>query len=277
MRNNYKILPALFVLAMTILMLNACQSTRQTGKGGKSIEKEGNKLLETVIRKNPAIPSLSAKMRLTANINGKKMSVNANLKIQKDKLIRISIAPILGIEVARIEIAPEQALVLDRINQRYLRIPLSDLTARVNHELNFHALQALFCHNLFLSGVQEVTLSELNEFLVDPQPDGWIICPRKKKTADCLYTTNETGQITHTQFSYRQYVLGWNYAAFKQVDKVSFPMQMHIEAKSTDRIWGATLELSKAEIGKTSLSQTNIPERYKQLTAEQLFKMLTDL
>lgn len=76
-------------------------------------ELSDTKYLEEVIKNAPSFDSFSSKMRLTINLDGKETSVNGSLKMKKNDLIQLSIAPILGIEVARIEISKDSVLVID--------------------------------------------------------------------------------------------------------------------------------------------------------------------
>ena len=120
-------------------------------------ELSDTKYLEEVIKNAPSFDSFSSKMRLTINLDGKETSVNGSLKMKKNDLIQLSIAPILGIEVARIEISKDSVLVIDRINKRYVYVPISTLSFLANGDMNFYTLQALFFNELFLPGKQEVT------------------------------------------------------------------------------------------------------------------------
>ena len=53
------------------------------------------------------------------------MSVNANMRVRRGEIIRFSVAPILGIEVARIDITPDKIMAVDRMNKRYVEFMLS--------------------------------------------------------------------------------------------------------------------------------------------------------
>ncbi len=276
-KNKFTTLNTIIVLIAVLMLMNACKSVQQPEGRSKKATQEEMQLLKTVIEQNPSIPSLSSKMRLTAQIDEKSFSVNATLKMQKDQLIRISIAPVLGIEVARIEIDQQQALILDRINHRYIQVPLSELTFLANGELNFYTLQALFFHKLFLPNTPEVTLNQQNAFHIEQQPVQWIIRPRQDHAVGCQYTTNLSGQITHSKLTYQQYALDWDYDEFKQIGEFKFPMQMHVAAQGTSKELKATFKLSKVEIGNTELTPTEIPKRYKQLSAEQLFILIMSM
>lgn len=47
--------------------------------------------------------------------------------MKRDEVIQLSIAPFLGIEVARAEISPDGVLVMDRMNKRYVQVPFDEL------------------------------------------------------------------------------------------------------------------------------------------------------
>lgn len=80
------------------------------------------------------------------------MSVNANLRIRRGEIIRISVAPFLGIEVARIDITPKHILAVDRMNKRYVEVGFSEISGMLNTELDFNIIQSLMLNEIFLPG-----------------------------------------------------------------------------------------------------------------------------
>lgn len=62
---------------------------------------------------------LTGKIDSKAKFKGSDNEFTTNFRIQKDSLIWLSIAPLLGIEAARVVITPDSVLFIDKINKKY--------------------------------------------------------------------------------------------------------------------------------------------------------------
>ena len=111
--------------------------------------------------------ALTAKMSLALDVSGKTTRVNGTMRIKKGEVIQLSIAPFLGIEVARAEISPFGVLVIDRMNKRYVRVSFTELQELANAQLDFHTLQALFLNEIFLPGKKDLTSRDLSAFDIE--------------------------------------------------------------------------------------------------------------
>ena len=92
---------------------------------------------------------LTAKMSLALDISGKTIKVSGTMRVKKGEVVQLSVAPLLGIEVARAEISPNGVLVIDRMNKRYVRVSFDELQELTNAQLDFYSLQALFLNEIF--------------------------------------------------------------------------------------------------------------------------------
>ena len=147
-------------LLMTVLMvalLASCSATKSI-KTSHSIEGMTEKeFVEHVIDNAGGWHALTAKMALSVDLGKGTTKVNGTLRIKKGEVIQMSIAPFLGIEVARAEISPDGILVIDRMNKRYVEVSFAEVEALAKTNLDFHTLQALFLNELFLPGKGDLT------------------------------------------------------------------------------------------------------------------------
>lgn len=79
--------------------------------------------------------------------DGKKLNVNAQVRMQKDSLIWISLTAIFGIEGVRACITPDSVKVLDKQNKTYLVRSISYLQEITALPLNLRSLQDLLVGN----------------------------------------------------------------------------------------------------------------------------------
>ncbi len=93
--------------------------------------------------------------------DGNTFSVKGNMKMKGGERVQISLLmPILRTEVARIEVTPEEALFLDRMNKRFARITRTELNSRLSADVEFRKLEKLLVDAAH-GGRQNLTGKEL--------------------------------------------------------------------------------------------------------------------
>lgn len=107
----------IYILLVTVLLVG-CKSSRRLSHSGGKVSAEA-----------VAPACLSSKLQLTVpNKKGGSLSVGGTMKMKANERVQISLLmPILRTEVARIEMTPEEVLVVDRMNRRYVRASRKEL------------------------------------------------------------------------------------------------------------------------------------------------------
>lgn len=87
---------------------------------------------------------LSSKVQVTIPHGDATYSVNGTMKLKKSEIVQVSfLMPILRTEVARIEVTPENILLVDRINHRYVRTTKEELKDRLPRRWTYNRLEDL--------------------------------------------------------------------------------------------------------------------------------------
>lgn len=87
---------------------------------------------------------LSSKVQVTVPHGETTYSVNGTMKLKKSEIVQVSfLMPILRTEVARIEVTPENILLVDRINHRYVRTTKEELKNRLPRRWTYNRLEDL--------------------------------------------------------------------------------------------------------------------------------------
>lgn len=76
-------------------------------------------------------------------------AIAGSMRIRKDSAIFISIAPILGIEIARAIVTPDSVKLVNRLESTYYLGDMKILSTMFNADLDFYMLQALLTGNDF--------------------------------------------------------------------------------------------------------------------------------
>lgn len=91
--------------------------------------------------------------------------------MKKGEVIQLSVAPLLGIEVARLEISPDRILAVDRLHKQYVEVSFDELNRMADLNLSFNVLQSLFLNEIFLPGKETVEVSDLHRFRMTSEGD----------------------------------------------------------------------------------------------------------
>lgn len=85
----------------------------------------------------------SARFSGRASINGSETALGGTIRIRKDSAIFVSVAPVLGIEVARILVTPGHVKMLNRLEGTYFDGDMQVVNSMLNADVDFYMLQSL--------------------------------------------------------------------------------------------------------------------------------------
>ncbi|MEG2514238.1 MAG: DUF4292 domain-containing protein [Bacteroidaceae bacterium] len=268
-----------YTLFIVILVgcFTSCKSTKQLS-GGVDNNKEEMSYMEKVIASTPNIESLSSKMKLSIRTGGKDISVNGTLKMKANEVIQLSVAPFLGIEVAKIEITKDSILFLDRMNKQYVYLPISALSSLVDTDMDFYTLQSLFFNQLFLPGNRCVTSNDVAAFTVQKEETQSLIQIKKAKMFDYRFvTTVDASQLVESSIMRNGQGLNWKYTNFQTLAGRNFPTVMNLSVAVGKQKIDAEISLSRLTGDSNWSIRTDIPRKYTQIDMNELLKRLLSL
>ena len=196
----------LYVLVALVLVAS-CSSTRKLEKTPMIGGLTGEAYMEKVIELSPSWKTVSGKVALTLNMEGQKdAKVSATLRLKRGESIQLLVAPLLGIEVARLEITPDGLLAVDRLNKRYVNVSFEELSRLANTDLSFNILQSLFLNELFLPGKVQLDVSDAKSFRISLKMA--MPCWKRNLPKDCVLSfpyfcrSRITGGKSHRSVEY---------------------------------------------------------------------------
>lgn len=107
--------------------------------------------------------TFSGKARTKLIINGESNDVTLNIRIQRDKKIWVSITAIAGIEAARTVITPDSIMLINRLQNLYIKQPFSYLNKYTGSQVNYKTIESVLLGNALPEALNENS---------DIQPDG---------------------------------------------------------------------------------------------------------
>lgn len=266
---------------LLLLILGGCKSSKQVGAVAPGVAKAKQVFLQAMEEQALHYQTLTARLGVEINLlNLQVNSTRVDLKMIKDSAFQLSVQPLLGIELFRIEVSRDSIKVLDRMNKRYLAEDYETLRAQTPITFNFYNLQALFTNRLFLPGEQTVSESQYDRFRFDQS--GTTVLIQAKDPMGLRYTFEADGEekllATEMTDAKGQYRLRWGYADFRVVEKQLFPQRMTVEAFKEENAegnvqWGVT----RMRLDEPVKLDFVIPAKYTRITFEQLVRTLKHL
>jgi len=273
-----KVLP-IFIL----LLITGCKSTK-TGLNNepvslsKSTKSERIALLQT---NSFAFNTLSAPLKFTIKPgnNSKTTSVNAVLKIIGGEQIQLSLRiPILGSEAARMNFTPTNALIIDRINNRYFFDSMENLKLRSGFDFDFYTLQALLADRLFIAGKRVILEEDYQLFTLEETEFTANLLYADSKNINYSFVCDWTNKIINSKIFKNDTELFWNYSDFRQTsDNQLFPMKMELNLQSADNSCYVSLDFSDITVNKEFTLDMDIPRNYKKITLDQMIEMIKSI
>ena len=131
-------------LLLVVVVLAGCKSSRR---------------LATSETKAPVSSYLTSKLQLTIpNKKGGSMSVGGTMKMKTHERVQVSLLmPILRTEVARIEITPDEVLLVDRMNRRFVRATKEELKGMLPKNAELSRLEKILMDASLPGGKTELT------------------------------------------------------------------------------------------------------------------------
>lgn len=268
-----------YILALVMLFLVAsCSSVKKVTEVKVVDGMTEAQYFDAVLGQTAHWPALTAKVALSLNWDGKsETKVNGTLRIKRDEVIQLSIAPFLGIEVARAEISPDGVLVIDRMNKRYVQVSFAELQSLVKMEWDFHLLQSLFLNELFLPGKGELNIRNLSDFRLEQLPSGvWLQAKKTKPLQYRFQTQAPEGTLVKSCIDVPStpYGLEWGYSEFKHYEGKEFPMQMNLLIEGAKHPVKADFKFSRLNLNSDWESRSEVSGKYERVRLDDLIKIL---
>lgn len=264
-------------LFLLILILTSCStsknSLRNTMIGGLS----GTEYMEKVIEWTPSRQNLTARTRLKLNTgSASPISVNANMRIRRGEIIRITVAPFLGIEVARIDITPEKILAIDRMNKRYVELGFGELSSLLNTELDFNILQSLILNEIFIPGREKLSQSDAERFALSSYGDQAKLQVKGTKRIEYSFFTSATdGRLEETVISLKglPYSLHCRYTDFTMLGNDVFPQSVEMQSEGTDKKYSLSMKLSRIGTDSDWDAKSEVSSKYRKISIQELLQL----
>ena len=118
MQIKRNIIPILLIFAMTII--SSCSVNR---------------------RMATRYQTLSQRVQLDLEWNMSRYSMNGSIRVWRNEMVVVSVQPMLGIEMVRVEATPDSIWVFDKMNRRYLTMGYCELEQKTTKKITYKTIQ----------------------------------------------------------------------------------------------------------------------------------------
>ncbi len=267
---------ALYGVLMMFLFA-ACKSPAGTITSNTEIMKTEEAFFASVLDHSFQFNTLSARMKLDFSGMKNEFSSRVHLKMIYNDCLQLSVQPILGIEMLRIEITNDSIKILDRMNKRYMVDSYENLKGETKIDFNFQNLQALFTNRLFVPGEDGISTKHYRNFRISKNNNLAELKLKDRSGSFYTFTADGEEKLLSTMIKNKRQTqtVTWDYSDFQTIGKQRFPMKMTTRLLAENQIQGtAIFTFSTPEINNPLKMDFNIPSGYTKVTLDQIINSL---
>ena len=247
------------VYAITLLLATGCNTFQSQQKGDAAVETLAN-ARSAIKDQEPQYQWMNARVKLAAKTPSRNLSGQGHLKIRKDSLLWLSVSPVLGIEVIRLQISKDSFQVLDRVNNRYRHFSFNRVNKMFNpleRAFEFKNLINIFTGQpVFLPGERfEMTRADTSGVVMQDENNVYKeelnLFPALLKTHKYKLEKPATGQF-----------LRLTYPAYQAVEEYQLPKVIKIKTKNPKPL-ALKITLKSISFEKQDKVSFSVPESYE--------------
>lgn len=221
-------------LAFAILLLAGCHTTKRVQRVQEVKTDPNRQLVEQVIAVQPTFQQMqAAKARFKIDYQQHSYNVSGTINILTDSAIVLSLQPLLGIELYRMEILPQQVTVVDKMNRRYVRMTYEELQKQTGLNVRFDDIQAILSNHMFTVGTPQAELPQKKAVVQNGLLENQILFTDDK--LNYTFTVDkQTLQLLETKIGMngREEQSAVRYIGHRMWNSVIFPEQIELGFKS---------------------------------------------
>lgn len=251
------------VVGMLVGLVFSCSSKKSTvsvGAGEKKVSRlEREEVIQQVKTHQLHFTTFSGRAKSKIIINRENYDVTANVRIERDKAIWISMTALMGVEVGRALITPDSIRIINRVQGTYLDKPFAHIYHFTNEKLDFFNLQQLLIGNV----IQEAFRRDSE---IWGNGRGYSL---RGHHNDLQYSAqlNTSYRPTFTVLNdlIRDHRMEASYEDYQSLAGRTFPSQVKISIISEGLKLQSEMRYSRVVYDDTLDMPFNIPTRYKEI------------
>lgn len=272
------------VMLLAVLLLAGCRTSKRVTEEDMSLPSATSPADEAVVEQINASrrteTAITSKVNVTLQMGEKDVSVGGTLRMKRDECIQISLVMLGLMEVGRLELTPDYFMIVDRMNQRYVKKPYSEVSFFDGAGIDFGTFQALFWNELFCLGKDTPSASD---FTASATPEGLQLSQKESGDIGLTFMVQDADNplLAQTRISgtgaNADKGLTWKYASFEPFGDQPFPRRMQLSAQVSKKPVLATFVLGAPKANDSWETRTKLSSKYTEITTEAIMNILMNL
>lgn len=202
---------------------------------------------------------------------GTSFSSGMQMRMIRDKVIYISIRPLLGIEAGKLVIKGDSLFVINKVQKQYMAEKVSLLTAGIPADVSM--VQDMFLGRAFIIGEGTVNRSNANRVEAKTQADGFTLAPKEQpKQFSYTFTYDKNRHIralnVKPSTGNESYSITYDDVQTTLAGLIAHAMKLETQVKG--KPMNLSLNFEKIEWNQDVDTSFSIPSGYKRLDARSL-------
>lgn len=255
------------LVLVLVLGLSSCKTKQVSTLDTVNVE---TYTVSQVLKEQPTFDCVNmSKVELVVTYGTQQLSFRGFIKGYSDSLLVISVQPLLGIEMLRVEFTPEKFIIVDKMNRRYTENTYDFLRYKLSVPLDFKLIQSLFYNQLFVVGNDTVAA---NRFIVESLP-----------SEPTRLVRLASGIIQRFELLNKQMTIGKSEILMSDVGRITtvytghsnqngiyFPSQVEWSVQAANKSLALQCSINKIEFNKPFVYQAINLERYEKVVFSKI-------
>ncbi len=204
--------------------------------------------------------TVKASLKIKYKGDKKIPQVNASLRIEKDKVIWMSISKF--ITVGKLKITPNKVQFYNNIDQTYFDGDFSLLSNLLGTEVNFQQVQNILLGEAIYSLNKE-------EYQIQTEGNSYIFTPKQNDDRFNIFFWLDSQNFKAKKQEIRQNngdkLLSIQFTEFEKVQKITFPKHLYILAKDSKKTSTINIDYKSIKLDLPLRYPFTIPEGYSEI------------
>ena len=270
------------IITLILISVTGCKSSKTiTGgdKGDKDVVSEV--VLQELADSYQAWSTYSTSGKISIS-GAMSFSTSMQLSMVRDKCISMSIRPILGIEVAKVFINTDSAVVVNKLQKVYTSIELKDLAHILPVDIN--DIQDIILARIFSINNGTLSSDNIKQFTVshDGRNNGLLITPRNNSNKFSYeFSLNENKQVAllsvYPTGSAKQYTAIYSNHVSSGIGNEAENINIDTTIKDKELSLGLYMNSSRTKWDSNVEESISINKSYRKVSVMEFLTMLKSL
>lgn len=222
----------------------------------------------------PLNSDITAKIKMQAGVDGKTLSSKGTLGIEQGEGIRIGITALGLFEVARLDFATDNAVLINKIGKEYAKLKYSDYGFLKQAGLDYNILQSVLMNEPFSPDGKKFAQAVLHMNVSGDENYITVSTGQINNMSYTFYFDIKNGELVKTEGVYNKQVrVICLYRDFEKLTQRSFPTNISLSIEGVGRTIGLELNLTNIKEGDYDFEPADI-SKYRPIEFSRILEQI---